>query len=251
MKQLSFALLASSLFSFAAHADCSDMASTPGIIACLEYRTEVAEKLLKTNLTELSVLSSAKDSAQATALSSSQKAWVTYRNATCSLAESTTTGGEEKGITGIACKLSQTLKRVAEVEELLDAEKTGVNKSFRDVLTGLVESRDTDMSQKKIASKLGVKIINGEYEAAHQALMSLPEVLENKLRIKSLKMMNEGRTSVCKKASEYIAELGYFAQKTQKYVKIYVISDVNKDRSVKAVRTSVQMDIDALTPNCP
>ena len=63
-------------------------------------------------------------------------------------------------------------------------------------------------------------------------------------------MMNEGSDGFCGKASEYIAELGYYAQKSRKYVKIFVLSELNADRSIRRIRTAVQEELES-EPVCP
>jgi len=180
----------------------------------------------------------------------SQKAWLSLRNASCGFATSKTSGGEETGITETSCRLAESLKRVQELEALLDDAKSGSNKSFREAISGLVEIRDPSVSKERIASKFGVSLINREFAAAQAALMATDDVKENRLRIKSLRMVDEGTEGVCGKASVYIAEMGYYAQKTQKYVKIFVLSELGPKRTVKAIKTSVQENIEA-DPICP
>lgn len=244
---ISSVLVASSAF---AGDECKEMSSTPEIVGCLEYRTQVAEKSMSQTFDELAGLLQKSDVSRVEKLQASQKAWGLLRDANCGLEVSGTDGGEELGITRIGCKLAETLKRAHELEGLLDAQKSGNNKAFSEALDGLVEIRDTDVSPKAIANAHGVWLINREFSAAASALMSAKDIRGNKLRIKSLRMIDEGQTSVCKDASVYLAELGYFAQKTQKYVKVYVLTELNADRSVKRVRTSVQENLHG-APVCP
>ncbi len=250
MKTLIFLVLFASTFSSAfAGTECSDMANSDGIRRCLDFRTEVAESLLVTNIDSIDDLLSRKDESQAKKLMATQKAWMQLRNANCGFAVGKSTG-DEGGFTEVSCRLSETLKRVHELEDILEDLKSGSNKSFREAIDGLVEVRDPTVSARKIANPFGVSLINREFAAAQNALMGSAAVKANQLRIKSLRIIDEGSASVCGKASVYIAELGYFAQKTQKYVKIYVLSDLNKDRTVKAIKTSVQENIES-DPVCP
>lgn len=249
MKKLVLLLIATSpLGAYAGDVDC-DMSSVPGIVDCLQKRTDVAEKLLKANFAELKGLVLLRGQAQADALAASQRAWEQLRQAACKFAVSDTEG-QEKGITSMGCRLAETLKRVREIEALIDAEKTGSNKSFHDVVDGLVEIRQVSVSAGKIANPIGTAIINREFAAAQQALMGSAEVKANRMRIKSLRLINEGDESACKDASVYLGELGYYAHKTAKYVKIYVLSKLNSNRSVRSVRATVQEDLGDI-PECP
>lgn len=249
MKSVALAGLAA-LISASAFAECTDMTTTPGIKQCLEFRTTVAEDLIASDIATIDGLLGARDPATVKKLMATQKAWLQLRNASCGFATSKMTGSEEEGITELSCRLAETLKRVKELEAILDDVKDGSNKSFREAISGLVEIRDPSVSKKKIASPFGVSLINREFNAAQGALMGVADVKENRLRIKSLRIVDEGTQGVCGKASVYVAELGYYAQKTQKYMKIFVRSDLGPKREVLAIKTSVQENIES-EPVCP
>ncbi|MBS1961439.1 MAG: DUF1311 domain-containing protein [Bdellovibrionales bacterium] len=242
------ALSALAAASASAGQECTDMTTTSGIKTCLEFRTDVAEKLMVKDIEQISDVVTDPD--QVKRLLASQKAWLALRNASCTYAVSKTAGGEEEGITETSCLLAETLKRVHELEDMLDDAKGGGSKSFKEAINGLVEVRDPSVSAKKIASKTGVAIINAEFDAAQAALMNSIDVKANRLRIKSLRLIDEGTGNVCGRASVYLAELGYFAQKTVKVVKIYAVSDVGADRVVRSIKTSVQENIQS-DPVCP
>lgn len=243
------ALALGSVAGFAAD-ECLDMASTSGIKRCLDFRNGVAEALAEKDLRELVTLVARKDAVQAGKLATNHRAWLKYRNTSCGYAVGRTSGGDETGITEVGCRLAETLKRVRELEDLLDDEKTGSSKSFREAIAGLIEIRDPSVSAARIGNRSGVAIINQEFHAAETALLESPDVKMNRLRIKSLRIIDEGSASVCGGASAYIAELGYYAQKTQKYVKIFVRSELNPDRTVRSIKSAVQDSIEG-DPVCP
>jgi hypothetical protein len=139
-------------------------------------------------------------------------------------------------------------------ELILTADKEGTNQAFFEAFNDMIEVRNPDVDLKKVRNQSGARIINTEFKSALGAISEHPWIKEGKLRIKSMRLVNEGDQSQCADASKYLFELGYYALPTEKYVMVFVKSDVTKGsdgkRVINKIRTSIQENLNDV-PVCP
>jgi hypothetical protein len=212
------------------------------------------EKTLKSNYLKILATSLMKDSNLKTSFVKSQNLYEQTKKIRCKMILGQTDEGDESGIAQIACALAEAAKRNKELELILAADKEGTNQAFFEAFNDMIEVRNPDVDLKKVRNQSGARIINTEFKSALGAISEHPWIKEGKLRIKSMRLVNEGDQSQCADASKYLFELGYYALPTEKYVMVFVKSDVTKGsdgkRVINKIRTSIQENLNDV-PVCP
>lgn len=248
---LSLATTLGLLSSAQAH-NCYMLPDTLQVYECLQKQDVRVEEMLNATYNALLTRMRAQSETRARALRDYERAWIKTRDLKCKYALSSSEGGDQLGLGEIQCRINESFKQQVELEQISTAENHGVFLFELENRENRIETRRS-VNQNALKNPFHVSVHNAEVSRAMEEVNNLPEVKNNLLRIKSLKTVTDN-DQLCKTASVFLVELGYYAAPSSKIVKIYVISDVNhSQQKILRIKSAIQTDLEKPfdRANCP
>ncbi len=223
--------------------NCYVLPDTLQVYECLQKQDVRVEQMLNATYNSLLTRMRAESETRANALRDYERAWIKTRDLKCKYALSSSDGGEQQGLGEIQCRINESFKQQIELEQISTAETRGVFLFELENAENRIEIRQ-NANLTTLKNPFHVAVHNAEFSRGMLEANNLPEVKNNQLRIKSLKTVTDNDT-LCKTASVFLVELGYYAAPASKIVKIYVRSDVNHaKRRIVRIHSAIQTDLE-------